>query len=286
MIIKGDCLDIIEQQIAPDSIDLIYLDPPFNTQRSHGEFDDRWSKKYVDSAPPEMSSEITQLFNAVSKIHSHGMANYLLYMTVRLLAMHKVLKDTGAIYLHCNEIASHYLKLVMDYIFNKSNCRNEIIWYFYSTHKSGRTGFHRAHNNILFYAKSKSHIFNADPIRMPYSEKYAAKDGFIKKIHGNEYQIKINPLGKWPDSLIHMPIQYYYRHQKGVYPTQKPVKLIEKFVLASSNIGDTVLDPFCGSGTTLRAAQNYGRKFIGIDTNDAAIDLAKKRINVEMGVVP
>ena len=245
MVVVGDNLEIM-RGMEDGSIDLIATDPPFNTGKDWGQFNDKWVG---------------------------GLKGYLKFMEPRLVEMHRLLKDTGSIYLHCNYKASHYLKVMMDTIFGMKHFRNEIVWH-HVMMKPGTQDFPHNHDNILRYTKSEIYTFNADSIRVPYDPKSIERRKYkhtYKKGHNNG----LHSLGKVPDDV------WYYGFAKGKidYPTQKPLKLLERTIKASSNQGDVVFDPFCGSGTTLRAAKTLGRKYIGIDQNPEAVRIAQSRLN-------
>ena len=256
-IICGDCVDVM-LTIPEESIDLIYADPPFYSGKEYvgkaGSFTDKW-----------LTFE-----------------SYLAFMKVRLTEMHRILKPTGSLYLHCDPSASHYLKIILDQIFGHDCFLNEIIWYYRG---AGTPNDRRAkrHDIILWYAKQNSlHYFNPDPIRWEYAD--ATKDRFKHKIgnkrNGKDYGDQtLNPLGKHPDDVISdiQPIAPSAKERTG-YPTQKPVSLLEDLIKSASRKNEIVLDPFCGSGTTCEVAKILDRKYIGIDVSTDACDTSKKRV--------
>ena len=264
----GDNLEIM-RGMDDGSVDLIYADPPFNTGKDWGQFDDRWEG---------------------------GMKGYLKFMEPRLVEMHRLLKDTGSIYLHCNHKSSHYLKVMLDGIFGMKHFRNEIVWKrSTATANDALRRFANSADSILFYTKSEDYIFN--PIYKPLSEStikiYSKTDNEGKRYrtstggtHGGTHQ----PSGKrlYLDETRGVPLDICWMtdmqlasssKERTGYPTQKPIALLERIIKASSNQGDIVLDPFCGSGTTLRAAKTLGRKYIGIDQNPEAIRISENRLN-------
>lgn len=292
----GDCLFVLNHDIATDSVDLIYLDPPFftgkiQTGKWKGEwhpeamevsFEDSkrfWKEKGVSELAPEWMKHIA--------IKRPDFASYLYYMMERLEACHKVLSKNGSIYLHCDYRASHYLKMIMDEIFDYDNFRNEIIWCYKSPGKSTKY-FKRKHDTILFYTKRDDYYFSQQ--RIPLSEstmqvwgKYFDKNGQIT--YGN---MRINAPGMYKrltmrgtpndddvflDVNAGSPALDWWEDlpflNKGAervgYPTQKPEDLLERIIKASSQEGDLVLDPFCGCGTTVIMASKLNRRFIGID---------------------
>lgn len=206
--------------------------------------------------------------------------------------MHRVLKDTGSIYLHVDWHAVHYLKVEMDRIFGMKNFRNEIVWAYSGRENPRQKMFARKHDTILYYVKSNNFIFNAQfkKYRKEYIEqffKFDDDDGLgLHRIQsdgrGGKYKQYINkskghPINDvWEDIK---PLSFFGSQKERLgYPTQKPETLLERIIKASSNPDDVVLDPFCGSGTTLKAASKLGRKYIGIDENKQAVNICKKRI--------
>ena len=305
----GDCLEIMGD-MPSDSIDLIATDPPFNTGKDWGQFNDKWDG---------------------------GLDGYLDFMKPRLQEMHRLLKDTGSLYLHCDTNASHYLKVMLDGIFGMDNFRNEIVWKSATGAKNNvKHRFGRGHDSILFYAMPKSQ-FNIQYI--PIDEDYLKRYYNYRDQEGRRFQpSNLNSQGnkgyrytflgvtknwrmtekqahQWlsegrivhesitPESNVKIPrYKLYADESKGIpildnwtdieavnsqskkntgYPTQKPLALLERIIKASSNECDVVLDPFCGSGTTLEAAKLLGRKWIGIDMNPEAIEITSKRLNPE-----
>ena len=246
---QGDNLQILCS--LPDaSVDLICTDPPFNTGRDWGAFDDRWEG---------------------------GLDEYLKFMEARVVEMRRVLKDTGSLYLHCDPTASHYLKVMLDSVFGIKQFRNEIVWYYPAWAINTTTYYPRKHDLIYFYTKTIEWVFNADCVRVPYT------DDTIKRSQYTNSPRNINPLGKVPDTVWHIP---YIRTNEVVdYPTQKPLALYARMIKASSNQGDVVLDPFAGSGTTLDAAESLGRKWIGIDIGDEAIEIIQTRLRDRHGLM-
>ena len=305
----GDNLSILRKYLPDDSIDLIYLDPPFNSKATYNvlfkeptteeqskaqveAFEDSWHwteetertfEEIVDTAP----SDIINLMNALKDaIHENDMMAYLTMMCIRLLELRRVLKATGSIYLHCDPTASHYLKIVMDSIFGAKNFRNELIWS-YKRYTAASERFQRLHDVILFYGKTKEIKFN--DIREEYGEKSGKADSHYKqdedghwfrwqKRKGREpYKIYLSE-GRRMGDVWTIPIINASAMERLGYPTQKPEALLERIVKASSNEGDIVLDPFCGCGTALVAAHKLNRNWIGIDITHLAISLMKWRL--------
>ena len=393
----GDNLDVLREHITDESVDLIYLDPPFNSNASYNilfkspagagadasieAFDDTWAWGPTASSA---LMDITQSGN--HKLHvlmqamktaigENAMMAYLAMMAVRLVELHRVLKPTGSLYLHCDPTASHYLKLVLDAVFGIENYQNEIIWRRTGSHNNAKR-FGPIHDVIHFYRKSD--LYQHRPVFRPYTNGHV--NSYFKKsdergrywtnsIHGaglrngesgkewrgyNPTQAKrhwavpsdlVTALGIDPnlpqhdklDALADMGVidfppiesgslptyrQYlerspgllaqdiwsYQPHTRGTlhgstegidedvrwlnaqgdaerlgYPTQKPVGLLARIIAASSNPGDVVLDPFCGCGTAVDAAQKLGRQWIGIDVTHLAIGLIEKRMREGYG---
>ena len=297
----GDNLELMRDM--PDGcIDLIATDPPFNTGKDWIQFNDKWEG---------------------------GLKGYLKLMEPRLIEMHRLLKDTGSIYLHCDPHASHYLKVMMDGIFGMKHFRNEIVWKRHHAHNNAHN-YGRIHDLILFYVRSRDYVFNKQ--YMGYSDEYVGsnyrhrdKDGrrFMTApltadsfLRHTEYEWR-GIKRRWACSKTTLDsyaennelyistsglprLKVYLDMRKGVplqdiwldiataalqpkeatgYKTQKPIALLIRIIRASSNQGDVVLDPFCGSGTTLRAAKTLGRKYIGIDQNPEAVRISENRLN-------
>lgn len=280
----GDNLKILRDKIPDNSIDLIYLDPPFNSKADYnilfkeptGElseaqiiaFEDTWHwteetertfQEIVDTAP----ITVVEMMKAFR--HFVGMNDVMAYLTmmcIRLIEMRRVLKGTGSLYLHCDPTASHYLKILMDAIFEKNNFRNEIAWC-YKLGGRPRKGFPKKHDVILFYTKSENFYFYADAIRIPYESDGGYVSSGRKIVKGKIY--KINPLGKVPEDWWFISALNRQEKERLGYPTQKPEVLLERIIKASSKEGDIILDPFCGCGTTIAEAQKLKRHWIGID---------------------
>ncbi len=301
----GDNLDILRDKIADNSVDLIYLDPPFQSGRSynqifqpeHGEikgataqikaFEDTWTwgneaeRNYEGLIMGKINKEKPnqKLIDLMKSMRNYlgevPMMAYLAMMAPRLLEMRRVLKDTGSIYLHCDPVASHYLKLLMDAVFGTNRFRNEIIWRigWVSGYKTQKRGWIRNHDTILYYTNSDDPIFNKEYI--PYPDDYVRRDG--KRPEGKGIPIEDTWNCNSTDILNSIMIMSFSQEKVG-YPTQKPEKLLERIIKASSNRGDVVLDPFCGCGTTVAVAQKLGRKWIGIDITYLAVDVIAKRL--------
>ena len=276
----GDCLAIM-QSMDDQSIDLIYADPPFNTGRDFGEFDDRWNLAGEPSHPA-----------AAFALHAHSpsMAAYIDWMAERMLEMKRILKQSGSVYLHCDQTASHYLKTLLDCVFCSSSYRNEITWKRYRGRRAQKIprGFAAVTDTLLFYRQSTEASFDLpftplDPEYVRRVYRYNDNDGngpyrYGGRIRDRKYYLK-NSRGTPIASLWGDLAELNGAHADSTgYPTQKPVALLNRIIEASSNTGDTVLDPFCGSGTTIVAATTLGRHAIGIDRNQNALDITSNRL--------
>lgn len=348
----GDNLPVLREHIPDASVDLVYLDPPFNSNRNynilfkdeHGleadaqiqAFEDSWhwndaaARQYHElvSDGPE---QVCQLVGALRYLlGTSQMLAYLVMMTARLVELHRVLKPTGSLYLHCDPTASHYLKIVLDTIFGTENYRDHIVWKRTSAHSDSR-GYGNNYDCLLYYTKTKQYIWN--PTYTPYSTEYADtyyrykeadgrrfKSGDLtapggrgpiyiyqgisrawryteENMHALEEQGRIfitrngfPRLKQYLDEMPGVPLQTLWDDIQPVvswsseglgYPTQKPLALLERIIQASTNPGDVVLDPFCGCGTAVAAAEKLGRRWIGIDVTHLAISVMKSRM-VEM----
>ncbi|RUZ76908.1 modification methylase EcaI [Mesorhizobium sp. M7A.F.Ca.US.006.01.1.1] len=353
----GDNLDWLPK-LEAKSVDLVYLDPPFNSKASYNilyrspvgadaqrrAFEDTWH--WEDGAEAAMEAvrrsdvAIFRVLQALQGLLAQSdLMAYLAMMTVRLLELRRVLKSTGSIYLHCDPTASHYLKTVMDAIFGPQNFRNEIIWLRSRNPKGSQHAsrkFSPSTDTILYYAKSDASPFFEDAVRAPLSpeelrQKYDRSDEYGPYLDGPilrsasmglrpnlvysykgytppEYGWRVEleklkeidesgnlswsksgaprrklrpeddrggPIGSfWGDIP---PVNSQAEERIG-YPTQKPLALLERIVLASSKPGDVILDPFCGCGTAVHAAERLGRSWIGIDLTYLAIQVIEDRI--------
>ena len=313
-----DCLEVLtDSQAIPDkSVDLIYLDPPFNSNAKYNlpfkgqylkdskpveAFLDTWQwGDFEDQALQDLRStnhntdgkgrivadivELTKRALAERPNAKISTAAYLVNMGVRLLAMRRVLKPTGSIYLHCDPTASHYLKMMMDAVFGARHFRNEIIWCYPPGGKGPKQGFHRKHDVVLFFSMEEatfSRPFRDLTPRQKAKFSSTDEDGRrYKEYRGTDRTYLDDVLGSpvpdwWID--IHSLGQTQSKERIG-YPTQKPLSLLERIIQASSNPGDVVLDPFCGCGTTIEAAEILKRRWIGIDISQFAASLVRNRV--------
>ena len=309
----GDNLEIM-REMESGHIDLICTDPPFNSGHNYNAFfqESKAQEKAFtdiwqwDTEAIEARQDIREradaddtykaldmclqgydlvLQNAV-KGNKGAMRAYLAFMGPRLAEMHRLLRNTGSIYLHCDPTASHYLKGVMDAIWDQNNrkknepFRNEIVWC-YRGAGYPKKDFGRRHDIILRYSNGPQYVFNLDDVREKYAE--ATIERFKhhignKRKQGDFGSQKLNPLGKHPDDWWQIqPIAPSAKERLG-YPTQKPRALYERMIQASSNPSALVLDSFCGCGTTIDAAHTLKRNWIGIDLTIIALDPISKRM--------
>jgi DNA modification methylase len=359
----GDNLDVLREYVDKDSVDLVYLDPPFNSNRNYNvifgkratsddasaqieAFDDTWhwtpvtDQQYQRYAlagglPPQVGDALTAFRTLLGE--NDAMA-YLVNMAPRLVELHRVLKPTGSLYLHCDSTMSHYLKILLDSIFGPERYVNEIIWQRTNARStSGR--WPRVHDVLLFYSTAakfdfKQQVVPADPSKLPHTlitgadgKKYQTYEltgegrsgsgvtgkpwrGFDPNRMGRHWGNMPDVMDEWDrEGLIHWPKDGGFPRRRAAepfdessrtvtvgdvwtdidrlnqtakerlgYPTQKPLALLDRILRASSKAGEVVLDPFCGCGTTVDAAQGLGRQWIGIDVTFIAIDLIEKRL--------
>ncbi len=307
----GDNLDVLRKHVKDESVDLCYIDPPFNSKRNYNQiynnigkedaaqaqaFVDTWTWNMIaNEGYDEIISNKNGVFTAQSISLIAGLSQvlgkgsllaYLVSMTQRIAEIYRVLKPTGAFYLHCDPTASHYLKLVLDAIFcsQGGDFRNEIIWA-YSGGGRPNEDFARKHDVILRYSKTDKVVFNADEIRVPYNldiEKYKSPKAWGSH-KGSDKSYAPNELGKIPeDWWLISPINSQSKERLG-YPTQKPESLLERIIKASSNEGDVILDAYCGCGTTIAVAERLKRNWIGIDITYQSVSLIMKRLEESFG---
>ncbi|RLA08490.1 MAG: site-specific DNA-methyltransferase [Gammaproteobacteria bacterium] len=296
------------------SVDLIYLDPPFNSKRTYSapvgsksagaSFKDMWSWEDVNEFYLEtMFTDYPFLVNfiqSIEGIYGKAMMAYITYMTQRIIQMHRVLKETGSLYLHCDPTASHYLKIVLDRIFGKNNFRNEIVWC-YSHGGRSKKGFGKKHDIILRYSKSNAFTFNGNDVKI---EMKSGKKSFGGKMKidntGRKYRLVYGTKNSKGETKYYkyyldegkIPEDYWTdinSLQSGVaertgYPTQKPLALLHRIIKASSCEGDVVFDPFCGCATACVAAQQLQRHWIGIDIEKQAADVLVERLSDDAGL--
>ena len=364
----GDNLLVLREHIPDESVDLVYLDPPFNSNASYnvlfkektGEESPAQIKAFTDTwewtqetqftyeldiiRNPAVPSAVKDMIGSFRQfIGQNAMMAYLVMMAPRLVELHRVLKPTGSLYLHCDPTASHYLKLLLDAVFGARHFRNEVIWK--RSDSKGDTGqgarhFARVNDVVLFYTKTDNSIFNAqygplDPDYVSRFYRYADADGRRYKLDnmlgpggaakGNpQYEVMgvtrywrysrermqrlieegrviqtkpgtVPMYKRYLDESLGTPITTNWSDISFVrgwskerlgYPTQKPEGLLERIIRASSNEGDVVLDPFCGCGTAVAAAQKLDRKWIGVDITHLAVALMKNRLKTAFDLEP
>ena len=312
----GDNLEVM-REMDDQRVDLICTDPPFNSGRDYNAFltdslaqskaftdtwtwDDPAQDSRADIERRARTSDTYKaldsclkgydlvLQNAVSG-NKGAMRAYLAFMGPRLAEMHRILTDKGSIYLHCDPTASHYLKGVMDAIWDQSNrkkndyFRNEIVWHYYNVASTSRKFLGRKHDIIFFYAKSSASFFDWDNMREPYSE----GSNWVKASESyGDPRYSPNEKGKLMHDVWRMPTINNMSKERLGYPTQKPRALYERMIQASSNEGDLVMDPFAGCGTTIDAAHTLNRFWIGIDLTILSLDPMRRRLHDRHGLEP
>lgn len=356
----GDNLDVLRKHIETESVDLIYLDPPFNSKLSYNvlykeptgnsskaqadAFEDAWhwgpeAAAAFDEIMAGKSSAAGIIRSLRSFLGENDMMAYLVMMTVRLIEMHRALKMTGSLYLHCDATAAHYLKIILDGIFGADRFRSEITWKRTTSHGNVSRNYGAVADHILFYTRGDEYVWNQaySPFDKEYVEEkfrgkdkngrrwqsvtlrnpsirpnlhypYLASNGQVYQPHANGWSCDIRRMKKYDqEERLHFPgkadgklrLKMYLDESPGVkaqniwsdipavnamaeerlgYPTQKPLALLTRIVSTSSNPGDVVLDPFCGCGTAVHAAQALGRQWIGIDVTHIAIQIILDRL--------
>ena len=270
----GDNLQVMSHLLKEfrGKVDLIYIDPPFDSKADY-------KKKIALRGQTVMSDSSSFEEKQYGDIWTND--EYLQFMYERLILMRELLSDTGSIYLHCDWHKSHHLRLIMDEVFGIDNFRNEIVWW-YLWGGRGKTQWNNKHDTILFYSKTNIWTFNYrdvldDHNLMTEGSKnrlnYAGAMVTSKSKSSDIPADKVLPSDTWYVATINA-----MANEKENYPTQKPEKLIERIIHASSNPGDLVFDCFMGSGTTQAVAMKLGRRFIGADINLGAIQTTTKRL--------
>ena len=331
----GDNLEFL-RGMNSESVHLIATDPPFNKGKDFhatpdslsdgAKFQDRWS--WADDVEGEWIDQIQddwpavwEVIDAARAAWGDDMGAFLCFMGVRLIEMRRILREDGSLYLHCDPTASHYLKVLLDAVFERKNCRNEIIWSYDGPQRRSRRNFSTKHDNILRYSKTEKYYGNTRDTIIVEREDYKkhedgryyydlpkgdytpesierlkaeeriryTRNGKIRVMyfleqddHGNLLREKTLP-SVWTDIGSLGAIN---SSEKQGYPTQKPLALYERIIKASSNEGDIVLDPFCGCATTPIAAERLGRQWVGIDIWDSAYETVVKRLQEEGFSVP
>jgi len=309
----GDNLEVLRKYVRDGIVDLCYIDPPFNSKRTYNQiynnigtedraqsqaFIDTWTwddraiegyQEILDNNAARFTKQTIELIKGLSNVLGKGsLLAYLVSMTLRITEIQRVLKPTGSFYLHCDPTASHYLKLILDGVFvpNGGDLRNEIIWHYLKWSVAQRQFVHN-HNVIFFYSKSedRNRVFNTLFVDRSPATKKRFGNAQILSSHdsqGNRQpsQTKGKSVGVAMDDVWDIsrvpPI-------KQLYPTEKPPLLLERIVRASTNEGDLILDAYCGCGTTVAVAQEFKRKWIGIDITYQSIAVILRRLEDQFG---
>ena len=287
-----DNLDVL-QGINSESVDLIYLDTPFNKNKTFTapigssaegtSFKDYFREEDVkDEWIETIKEDHIELYNFLNGVKSisnskHYLYNYcyLCYMAIRLIEMRRVLKDTGSTYFHCDPTMSHYIKIMLDCVFGEKNFRNEIIWG-YRTQGISMNWWPRKHDIIFMYIKSLEYVYYPSMERQYYKKAFR----HTKMDEKGKYYVDTYIRDVWDHDETKPIISQ--SHERRGYPTQKPLKLLERIIKSSSKENDVVLDPFCGCATTCIASEKLNRKWIGIDISIKAYDLVRERLTEEV----
>ena len=294
----GDNLSIM-RGMNSESVDLIYLDPPFNSHADYAapigskaagaEFKDTWALSDVDEEWINLiEAKHPALYRVLLAAMTDSDKSYLAYMAARLLEMRRVLKSAGSIFLHCDATMGHYLKLLMDSIFGRRNFRNEIVWHYTNKLGTGGNVFDRQHDTVFWYS-GPDYAFKVleEPVKLakpqPVTQKIDGKRVWLRDVEGK--RLYRNSSMKRIGDVWLLPIINPMSKERVGYPTQKPLTLLGRIISASSLGGAVVLDPFCGCATTLVAAEQLGRKWVGIDISPKAAELVRQRITDELEVL-
>ncbi|MCX6320330.1 MAG: DNA methyltransferase [Bacteroidia bacterium] len=310
----GDNLEVLRKYIKDDSIDLSYIDPPFNSKRNYnqiynniGSDDKAQAQAFIDTWTWDDEAvkgfeQITTNYNGVftkqsieliiglEKVLGKGdLLAYLIHITLRVAEIFRVLKPTGSFYLHCDPTASHYLKLVLDSIFcsKGGDFINEIVWH-YRRWTGKAKKFQGLHDIIFFYTKTDNYIFN--PLYIDYTEGSVERkmQGVLHRFKKGQKTLlvsnrEIDEKGVRDNDVWQIPFVAPSAKERLGYPTQKPEALLEKIIKASSNEGDLILDIYCGCGTTVAVAERLNRNWIGVDITYQSISLILKRLEDSFG---
>lgn len=270
----GDNLQVMSHMLRDfrGKIDLIYIDPPFD---SKADYKKKIDVKGIGKAESDSSSFEEKQYGDIWTNDE-----YLQFMYERLTILRELLSDTGCIYLHCDWHKAHHLRMLMDEVFGPDKFVNEVIWH-YSGAGTPKGCWAKRHDNLFLYSKTSKYTFNADEVRTEYAA--TTVERFSHAINNvrngvNFGSQSLNPLGKYPEDVLNISIEAPSANVRTGYPTQKPEALLEKLIKASSNPGDIVFDCFMGSGTTQAIAMRLGRRFIGADINLGAIQTTAKRL--------
>jgi site-specific DNA-methyltransferase (adenine-specific) len=266
---QGDCLDILKK-MSEQSVDLVYLDPPFFTQK-------------VQKLGPR---DRTKEFRFPDTWHS--MDEYAEFIYNRLRELHRLLRPSGSIFFHYDRNAAHVVRFLLNEVFGEEMFRAEIIWY-YRRWSNDQKNLLPAHQNILFYSKTDSYKFNthfedySPATNVDQILQKRKRDEFRKAVYARDEhgEVVLNGYKKGVplSDVWEIPFLNPKAKERTGYPTQKPILLLERIIKLVTDAGDTVLDPFCGSGTTLVAAKLLERSAIGIDLLAEAIEITRKRLN-------
>jgi site-specific DNA-methyltransferase (adenine-specific) len=261
---------------------------PVGSRAAGSSFKDMWTWQDVNEAYLETLARkypiLKSFISSIGVMHSKAMQAYITYMAQRIIELYRILKDTGSLCLHCDPTASHYLKMLLDVIFGKNNFRNEIVWCYTGPGSPGMRQFNRKSDTIFWYSKGEKWTFNKDDVRMPYKDDTPHSGGFVEK-DGSRLDKQKYTKGKVPENWwTDIAIVARSKNENTGYPTQKPLKLLKRIVTAMSNPGDIILDPFCGCATACVAAQQLGRKWIGIDIEKMAVNILVERLSDDAGI--
>ena len=263
-LIWGDNLHIM-RQLPTNSIDLIYIDPPFFSGRQYNVI---WGD----------NNEL----RSFNDIWESGLDGYLIWLNARLYEMKRLLKPTGSIYVHCDWHASHYIKVEMDKIFGYANFRNEIVWHYYNKYSAGTSAFGRNFDTLLSYAMSNRSVFNPQREKRDEPRRQLVREnvgGVLRNKRDSEGKLIYRTVeDKKVDAVWAIPAIQPASPEKVGYPTQKPERLLDRIIKASSNEGDVVADFFVGGGTTATVAQRLGRSFIVSDQSRVAVSVTAERL--------
>ena len=276
----GDNLQVMSHLLKQyrGQVDLIYIDPPFDSKADYKRTIEVRGKNALTDSTSFEEKQYTDIWSN---------DEYLQFMYERLILCRELLSETGSLYLHCDWHKNSYLRIILDEVFGPTNFRNEIVWCYTSASRPTKD-FPKKHDTILRYSKTTDYPFYMDKILIPYDEKTIANykkglagsgtfyEGKSKDIEGDLLKV-----GKVPEDWWEMAITARFpvddKKRMG-YPTEKPIALLERIILASSNPGDLVFDCFMGSGTTQAVAMKLGRRFIGADINLGSIETSTKRL--------
>jgi len=298
VLVHADNLEVMKQLFSStrkEPFDLIYLDPPFFTQRTHRlqsatvnrnqiGFEDVWRTKTDLDYLQKISVEDERLRKILAVLQETMLfsaeTGFLAHIAIRILYCQKLLKATGSLFLHCDPRMSHYIKIICDSVFGKKCFRNEIIWR-YHTGGSGKHSFANKHDVIFWYSKEPTG-YKFYPSRIPESR--TAKS-LLRAKNARGARINIEDINKNPSDVWEIPALNPMSNERTGYPTQKPQQLIERILLACTSSGDNVADFYCGSGTTCKAASELGRNWFGVDRSETAIEISSQRMGMVKGSI-